>query len=213
MDSTPSESVKIPFDDHDRNTQPPIQPNCEKQGNCCMFCSFSSKIWSDMKRGIVISLLFNIIYCLIWKNKVSFASILLYAILLHFIVAARAMAMNKEPKNNMHEKFAKMGGECGKKIDDYIKRISSLNEPTETVKFFGICIVLYKIFGIVSDYFVFWVALNFILFSHFIMKNKDTIFQKVILPVIQTYQGVTGIISALIPAYKDPEVNNEKKTN
>ena len=89
-----------------------------------------------------------------------------------------------------------------------INKIIAFDDFYYSIKKIFIFVIFSKIINLFNEKLIFWIALNIIIFYGPLEKKCPYFFFKSVMFILQTFDGIFGLIKCIIPAYEE-----EKKTD
>jgi len=168
--------------------------------------------WSDFKTSAMVLASINLVFFVGWIAEMNLFSIAAYLLLFYIIagIAISKMLMKEAPQSGdtyehvtkeQVEKFVRWFYKTAKSLEDYMKRVTSLEDTALTAKFFVKVFAVNVISSWFCECFLIWSALNVMfLWSPIYNSNKDLIDGT----IEQTKKSACeyyGIVKSMIPKY------------
>lgn len=178
--------------------------------------NWSKKLWQE-KKGIQLGIIFNIFIFFIYRTKQNICSclVLLYLVyLLYSFLKKDCCHKQEQPQNVPQEEKLKEQNCCNLEgfAEDIKRLIDNIKESNKTQEeCICTCILLLFINFLTkffSDLFFIWIIGNLCIFYYPLNKAFPGCVFNFYLAVVQTIEGVVGLIECLIPRYEEP---SEKK--
>ena len=174
---------------------------------------FSQKLFKNPLIGIIISILFNIIYFYNWFIKRTMFStfIFLYLTFLFFMTIVNLFKGNNNEEQLYYEKYQNDTEKYFLNVTDncFVAKTINCKNIVYSFKILFFCFVLMKLFNIINEKFIIWLLMNICVFYAPIEKKCPYFFAKSRIYVRQVLEGIIGVLSCLIPKYEEEEKKKE----
>ena len=192
--------------------------NCFSQSSQCCCTKVSNCLWKNPGKGIVITIVANVIFFTFFKGA-NFFSLLanLFLVFIAFQVV-RKMLFSKEQieqSKEMKEQKIKERHEKMKNAIEGVKKtideITSLQDCSKSIRFTLAVYGILKFLSLFPLFFIFWVLLNLTLLYAPINKFCPNFIFRGFIAVKQILEGVFGVVECLIPKYVEEEQKEKKE--
>ncbi|MCQ2820281.1 MAG: hypothetical protein MJ252_23695 [archaeon] len=170
--------------------------------------NWSKKLWEE-KKGIKAGIIFNLFCLYVFRTKQTIFSVLILAYIVYLLVSyfGKSLAGKEQPKEIKEESNLTNFDEGFKEsLKSLRERLTYSYNTVEEV--LGACLVLYEIIlltHLFPDIFFVWVIGNLCIFYYPLDKAFPDCIYKFYLAVVQTAEGIIGLIECLIPRYEETE--------
>lgn len=176
----------------------------------------SEKIWQNKLLGIIITITSNILFIYEWRKKAGFFYLCLFFLFYYLLITlilrkivfqeVKKIEEEKEEDKLVKDDFALYIKKRKDTLVNFIRDVTSWEEPSFTVVVLIEVFIFMKIFYFVGDKFICLLLLNFVIFYHPIEHKKPYFAYCLFMEAYQIIQGIVGICECLIPRYEEPKV-------